>query len=106
MDRLNYNPTAGTQAALLGLTAGNVTKSSAGGGGGGSIALYDVVPKRLDLQVSAMAGNGIARYGSAGLTDATARADGTLVGIPEWMFLAGGTFHANKDWDFYAFGGG
>ncbi len=51
------------------------------------------------------AGNGIGRYGSAGLPDVTVRPDGTLVGIPETMWLAGGTYHANKDWDFYGFGG-
>jgi hypothetical protein len=106
MDRVNYAPTAANQAGTLGLPAGNFTKNTSGGGGGGSIAVYDVVPKHLDLQASVMAGNGIGRYGSAGLPDATARPDGSLVGIPEVMFLAGGTFHVDKQWDVYAFGGG
>jgi hypothetical protein len=82
-----------------------VTGTQSGGGGGGSIAVYDVVPHHLDLQASVMAGNGIGRYGSAQLSDVTARPDGTLVGLPETMWLAGGTFHANKDLDFYAFAG-
>lgn len=102
MDRINYSAAAATS---LGVTAGNVTSTATGGGGGGSIAIYDVIPKHLDLQASVMAGNGIGRYGSAGLPDATARPDGVLVGIPETMWLAGGTFHANPAWDFYAFGG-
>ena len=53
-----------------------------------------------------LAGNGIGRYGSAGLPDTTAQPNGKLVGIPETMFLAGGTFHTSPQWDFYAFGGG
>jgi cell division septum initiation protein DivIVA len=100
--RVTYNATA---AATLGEAAGNYTKTGTGGGGGGSILLYDVIPKHLDLQASVFAGNGIGRYGSAGLPDVTARPDGTLVGIPETMWLAGGTYHANKKLDFYAFAG-
>jgi Skp family chaperone for outer membrane proteins len=100
--RVNYTAAA---AATLGLTAGNQTNTMTGGGGGGSIALFDVVPKHLDLQASVMAGNGIGRYGSGQLSDATARPDGSLVGIPETMWLAGGTFHANPAWDFYAYAG-
>jgi hypothetical protein len=102
LSRVNY-ATAATTA--LGVAAGNYTHSSTGGGGGGSIAIYDVVPKHLDLQASVFAGNGIGRYGSAGLSDATARPDGSLVGIPETMWLAGATVHANPQWDVYLFGG-
>ena len=101
-DRVNYNAAAAT---VLGLTAGNQTLSTPGGGGGGSIALYDVIPKHLDLQASVMAGNGIGRYGSAQLSDTTAKPDGTLVGIPETMWLAGGTWHMSPAVDFYAYGG-
>jgi hypothetical protein len=102
VSRLNYGAAAVT---ALGVTAGNYTNTSTGGGGGGSIAVYDVIPKHLDLQASFFAGNGIGRYGSGGLPDVTERADGTLVGVPETMWLAGGTYHVNKDWDFYAFAG-
>lgn len=101
-DRVNYTTAAAT---ALGTTAGNYTKNATGGGGGGSILIYDVIPKHLDLQASVFAGNGIGRYGSAGLPDVTVRPDGQLVGIPETMWLAGGTYHANKDWDIYAFYG-
>jgi hypothetical protein len=94
-----------SSANTLGLTPGNYTETGTGGGGGGSILIYDVIPKHLDLQASVFVGNGIGRYGSAGLPDVTARADGTLMGIPETMWLAGGTYHANKDWDLYAFAG-
>jgi hypothetical protein len=102
MSRVNYTSAATTS---IGAAVGNATNTSTGGGGGGSISIYDVVPKHLDLQASFFTGSGIGRYGSGGLPDATARPDGSLVGIPETMWLAGGTFHANKDWDVYAFAG-
>ena len=104
-DRITIAPAAGNQALLAGLTAGTNTATNTGGGVGGSIA-FTVVPKYLDLQGSIMAGNGIGRYGSAGLPDAVTRPNGSLVGIPETMFLAGATFHATPELDFYAFGGG
>ena len=102
VSRVNYTTAATTS---VGATPGNATNTSTGGGGGGSISVYDVIPKHLDIQASFFAGNGIGRYGSAGLPDATARPDGVLVGIPETMWLAGGTYHANPQWDLYAFGG-
>jgi hypothetical protein len=101
-DRVNYTAAATTS---IGVAPGHFTNTATGGGGGGSIAIYDVIPKHLDLQASFFAGNGIGRYGSGGLPDVTVRPDGTLVGIPETMWLAGGTFHANKAWDFYGFAG-
>jgi hypothetical protein len=102
VSRVNYNAAAATS---LGVTAGNQTNTFTAGGGGGSISIYDVVPKHLDLQASVMVGNGIGRYGSSQLADVTARPDGTLVGIPETMWLAGGTFHANPKLDLYVFAG-
>jgi hypothetical protein len=101
-DRVNYLAAA---TASINATPGHYTNTATGGGGGGSISIYDVIPKHLDIQGSFFAGNGIGRYGSGGLPDTTVRPDGTLVGIPETMWLAGGTYHANKDWDFYAFAG-
>lgn len=97
-------PTAGTQAATLGLAAGAVSNTEWGGGGGGSLAVA-VVPKLFDVQLSALAGQGIGRYGSAGLADVTSDATGKLHGIPELMWLAGGTWHATPTLDVYLFGG-
>ena len=97
-------PTAGTQAATLGLGAGAASNSEWGGGAGGSITMA-VVPKLFDVQVSAMGGEGIGRYGSAGLADVTSDAAGKLHGIPELMWLAGGTWHATPALDIYLFGG-
>jgi hypothetical protein len=101
-DRVAYTSAA---TASINATPGHYTNTATGGGGGGSISVYDVIPKHLDLQASIFAGNGIGRYGSGGLPDVTVRPDGALVGIPETMWLAGGTYHVNKDWDFYGFAG-
>jgi hypothetical protein len=100
--RVNYSAAA---VSALGVSAGNFTNTTTGGGGGGSVAIYDLIPKHLDVQASFFGGNGVGRYGSAGLPDVTARPDGALVGLPTTMWLVGGTYHVNKDWDFYVFGG-
>jgi hypothetical protein len=102
MSRVNYNAAAAT---TLGITAGNYTNTTTGGGGGAGIAVYDVVPKHLDLQATYMGGSGIGRYGSGQMSDVTARPDGTLEPLSETMWMAGGTYHVNKDWDFYAYAG-
>ena len=103
MDRVNI--AAGSAATTLGYAAGNTTQNTNGGGAGGSIT-FDLVPKRLDLQGSFLAGTGIGRYGAAGLPDTTVGPNGSLKPIPETMFLAGATLHATPQLDFYVFGGG
>ncbi len=103
-DRVSIAPAAGTQAALLGYAAGNGNQTTYGGGGGAGF-VFDAVPKMVDVQGSVIAGAGIARYGSAGLSDVTASPDGKLEAIPEVMFLGGATLHATKQLDLYLFGG-
>ncbi|HUO22554.1 MAG TPA: hypothetical protein VMU59_08575 [Caulobacteraceae bacterium] len=94
--------TIGTNS--LGLIPGSSSPSVWTAGYGGS-AVFNLVPNLLDVQASAMAGNGIGRYGSSQLPDATTRPDGTLAAIPETMFLAGATLHPIKQLDVYLFGG-
>jgi hypothetical protein len=103
-DRVTIAPTKGTQAATLGLVAGNSTDTQWGGGFGGG-AVFSLMPGLLDVQASGMSGNGIGRYGSSQLSDTVTRPDGQLVGIPETMFLAGATLHPIKQLDVYVFGG-
>jgi len=103
-DRVTIVPSTGTQAATLGLVAGSSSPSNWGGGFGGG-ATFDVVPKLLDVEVSGMAGNGIGRYGSSQLPDTTVRPDGSLVGMPETMVMAGATLHPMPQLDVYVFGG-
>jgi len=104
LDRVTYAPAAGNQAALLGLTAGNSSIHSSGGGVGGSV-MFGLVPHLLDVQGSFLTGKGIGRYGSAQLSDVTAEANGRLAAIPETMWMVGGTLHATKALDIYAYGG-
>ena len=103
-DRTNTVVTAGSQAQILGLSAGAESHDVWGGGGGGSIA-FSAIPKILDVQLSGMAGQGIGRYGSGGLADVTSDATGQLRPIPETMWLGGVTWHATPLIDVYVFGG-
>jgi hypothetical protein len=104
LDRVSIAPTATNQAGLLGLAAGTNNAHSSGGGVGGGLT-FGLVPKVLDLQGSVLAGKGVGRYGSGQMPDVTARADGRLEGIPEVMWLVGGTLHATKALDLYVYGG-
>jgi hypothetical protein len=99
-----YDQISVASGNALGLPVGVHTTDTSGGGFGGSVTAT-VWPKVLDLQASVMTGDGIGRYGSAQLADATLKPNGTVTPIPETMFLAGGTFHATPQWDFYVFGG-
>jgi len=73
------------------------------GGGAGAAALFHVVPKMVDFQVSGLAGVGIGRYGTTGLPDATVGPDGKPVPLREWMALAGLIVHATPQLDLYGF---
>jgi hypothetical protein len=101
---VSYAPSGANQAALLGLAAGNNSLHTSGGGVGGSV-MFTLIPKVLDLQGSVLTGSGIGRYGSAQLADVTAEANGKLAAIPETMWLLGGTLHATRALDIYAYGG-
>ena len=75
------------------------------GGGGGAGMVAQIVPGRLDFQVSGLVGNGIGRYGSSQLPDTTFSSNGRIKPIPEIMLLAGATVHATPSLDLYFFGG-
>ncbi|THD57513.1 hypothetical protein [Phenylobacterium sp.] len=75
-----------------------------GGGVGGGLAI-DAVPGVLDLQLSALSGSGIGRYGTSQLPDVTFAPDGRIAPISETAWLAGGTLHATHALDVYAFAG-
>ena len=69
------NCTSATPTVVSGFGA---TNKSVTGGGGGASALWTAFNKNLEFGVKGVAGDGIGRYGSAQLADATARPDGTL----------------------------
>jgi hypothetical protein len=98
-DRINIAATNG-----LGLPAGIHNANSDGGGVGGSIT-WTAIPKTLDLQVTALTGSGIGRYGSGQLPDVTFRPDGSLAPAQETTFLGGITWHTTPLLDIYAYGG-
>jgi hypothetical protein len=73
------------------------------GGGAGAAALIHAIPKLLDIQVSGLAGDGIGRYGTSQLPDATIGPTGRPVPLREWMALAGVISHPTPQLDLYAF---
>jgi hypothetical protein len=93
------------------LTAGE-TPSAVGafndsrtGGGGGASFRVPLFSKRLDFGVKGVYGDGIGRFGSSQLADATARPDGTLAPIRTGHGLGILEFHPNPKLDIYAYGG-
>ena len=104
-DRVAVSPSAGNQAGALGLMAAIGNHLSSGWGIGGSV-VTQLLPGLLDLQGSFLFGEGVGRYGSGQLADVSARPDGTLVALPETMFMAGATMHLTPTFDLYIFGGG
>ncbi len=74
-------------------------------GGGGASATIPIIPKMLEIQGSVLAGNGIGRYGSGQMADATFNEDGSFAAIPEVQALVGVVAHPVKGTDLYAYGG-
>jgi hypothetical protein len=92
---------AGT--APSGVGAFNYTTTAGGIGGN---ARFAIVPKKLDLGFHILAGDGVGRYGDAGLADVTTRLDGTLAPIRGGSALAGLELHATPKLEVYAYYGG
>jgi hypothetical protein len=81
------------------------TNSSVTGGGLGASLLWPLFNKHIDFGVKAVAGDGIGRYGSAQLADATARPDGTLSLIRTAHGLTRAEWHLTPKFDVYAYWG-
>jgi hypothetical protein len=75
------------------------------GGGLGVSATVPLVPKKLDVGLKVVAGDGIGRFGSAQIPDVTARPFGTLAPIRTGHAMARLEFHPNPKLDFYAYVG-
>ncbi len=93
--RDRYEPTAGSVAGT-----NNATWGESGGAG-----MILPLTKALSFQVSALTGDGIGRYGSAQLPDATVRPDGTVAAIDETDVLAGFTLKPVDALTLYLYGG-
>ncbi|HXY15285.1 MAG TPA: hypothetical protein VEI26_12360 [Terriglobales bacterium] len=82
---------------------GASNNSSVGGGGGANLRV--TVAKHVDVGVHFMGGDGIGRYGSAGLADVVVRPDGVLVPARNYQALGTLEWHS-KRLDIYANVGG
>jgi len=75
------------------------------GGGIGASATVPLVPKKLDVGLKVVAGDGIGRFGSAQIPDVTARPSGTLAPIRTGHAMARLEYHPNAKLDLYAYVG-
>jgi len=99
--------------ALVNPACSNTTPSSIGasndsrtGGGGGFHFRAPVLNKKLDVGLTGAYGNGIGRFISAQLADATVRPDGTLSLLHNAGWLGSLDWHVNKNFDVYGYVGG
>jgi hypothetical protein len=85
--------------------AGAFNDSRTGGGGGASfdVPLFN---KKLDVGLKGVYGDGIGRFGSAQLADATMRPDGTLALIHGGHWLGRLELHPSPKLDIYGYVGG
>jgi hypothetical protein len=75
------------------------------GGGLGVSATVPLMPKKVDIGLKVVAGDGIGRFGSAQIPDVTARPFGTLAPIRTGHALARLEVHPNPKLDLYAYVG-
>jgi hypothetical protein len=78
--------------------------TSLDGGVGGAINL-PVIPKYLDFQLSGLVGQGVGRYGTSQLPDATFGANGSIHPISTYNALAGLIGHPDPALDIYGYAG-
>jgi hypothetical protein len=84
-----------------------------GGGGGrtklagglGAGTVVPIIPSKLELRASFLAGYGIGRYGTGQLPDATIAPNGAPAPIPEVQALIGLVGHPHPDVDLYTYVG-
>ncbi len=100
VNNLACGGTATTTAAPSALNAYN---SSRNGGGVGANARITIA-KHVDFGLHALTGNGVGRYGSSTLPDATVNPDGTLALLRSYQGLATLEWHSRK-LDVYLNGG-
>lgn len=93
-------PNAGATPASA---AGAFNDSRTGGGIGANARI--TLAKHFDFGLHGLVGDGVGRYGTSSLPDATARPDGTLTLLHSYQGLATFEVHT-KQWDWYFNGGG
>jgi hypothetical protein len=74
------------------------------GFGVGFAALLPVVKNKLDIELEGMAGQGIGRYGAAGLADVTLNpVTGEMRGLRQVHTMAGIEYHARRNLDLFTY---
>ena len=91
-------------AASTTVSSATSFNSDTTGGGLGASLLWSI-HKKADIGLKAVAGDGIARYGSAQLPDATVRPDGTLALLRTAHGLTRLELHPSPKLDLYAYWG-
>jgi hypothetical protein len=75
------------------------------GEGIGAGMILPVIPKMLDFQVSGLVGDGVSRYGTSSLPDATFNQYGKIEPLPGYSVMGGFVGHPIPTVDIYAYGG-
>ena len=96
------NPTLCGADATAASTIGAYNSSKNGGGVGGNARF--TLAKHVDFGLHALYGNGVGRYGTSGLPDATVNPDGTLAPLRSYQGLATLEWHSPR-LDVYLNGG-
>ena len=86
-------------------SAVGATNDSRTAGGGGANIRVPLFAKKLDVGVHFLGGEGVGRYGTGGLPDATVRPNGTLAPLRSGQGLVSLEWHATPMLDVYAYGG-
>ncbi|MEI9979863.1 MAG: hypothetical protein WDN23_12870 [Edaphobacter sp.] len=89
-----------------GASALDAFTSKAAGGGVGANARIPLFAKRVELGAHILVGDGIGRYSTTTLSDATAHPDGSLELLPGGSALGSLEWHTTRRLDLYAYYGG
>jgi outer membrane murein-binding lipoprotein Lpp len=101
----NGAPPPGAATTTTASVLGAYTSKTAGGGVGAN-ARVSLFAKTLDFGVHILAGNGVGRYSTSQLPDATAHPDGSLELLTGGSTLGSIEWHANPRLDLYGYYGG
>ncbi|HVB56720.1 MAG TPA: hypothetical protein VNE63_09865, partial [Candidatus Acidoferrales bacterium] len=101
------NASATAPCSVDGSTAASAVGAfnSTRGGGGIGANMRGTLFHHVDVGMHFLGGDGIGRYGSGGLPDATVRPDGTLALVRSYQSLGTIEWHSDK-WDIYSNVGG
>ncbi len=86
-------------------TRGTGTSDKTTGEGIGAGMILPLIPKRLAFQLSGLIGQGVGRYGTAQLPDATFSPTGKIEPIPAYSIMGGFVAHPTPKLDLYMYGG-